>query len=61
MMHPFRHLVLVLALITGASAQTPFTTDDAEVTDKGKVHLEVLNEYDLLPGSLAPALRQNSS
>ena len=42
------------------AAQTPFTTDDAEVTDKGKLHMEVLNEYDLLQGSLAPALRQNS-
>ena len=52
--------LLCVAGCATAHAQTPFTTDDAEVTDKGKVHLEVLNEYDLLQRSVAPALRQDS-
>lgn len=40
-------------------SQTPFTTDDAEVTDKGKLHFELLNEYDVLQTSLYPNLRQD--
>lgn len=44
-----------------ARAQTPFTTDDAEVTDKGKFHFEFLNEYDSLQKSLHPSLRQDAA
>ncbi len=43
-----------------AKAQTPFTTDDADVTDKGKYHFELLDEYDELQKSLYPNLRQNT-
>jgi Putative MetA-pathway of phenol degradation len=41
--------------------QTPFTTDDAEVTDKGKLHFELLNDYDLLQKALYPSLRQDTA
>lgn len=51
-------LVLVGCGLT-SRAQTPFTTDDADVTDKGKYHYELLNEYDLLQKSLHPNLSQN--
>lgn len=47
--------------VARSEAQTPFTTDDAEVTDKGKFHLEVLDEYDLLQKALVPSLRQDSA
>jgi hypothetical protein len=54
-------VILFVVLGVGvAFGQTPFTTDDAEVTDTGKFHLEVLNEYDQLQTSLAPSLRQDS-
>ena len=54
-------IVLVGSAYVGVSSQTPFTTDDAEVTDKGKLHFEMLNEYDLLQRSLSPSLRQNTA
>jgi len=41
-------------------AQQPFYTDDADVTEKGKVHLECSNEYDSLPPDVLPNLRQNT-
>lgn len=51
-----------MALLSAAHAfsQQPFYTDDADVTDKGKVHLECSNEYDRLPPELFPNLRQNT-
>lgn len=42
-----------------AAAQQPFVTDDADVTDKGKVHLQVADEYDLLQRALYPDKTQN--
>ena len=55
----------ILAFLCGSSlisqAQTPFTTDDTDVTDKGKYHFELLNEYDILQKSLYPNLRQNTT
>jgi hypothetical protein len=41
-------------------AQQPFYTDDADVTEKGKRHLECSNEYDRLPPEVFPNLRQNT-
>ena len=55
------NLFLVLGCLIPIRAQTPFTTDDAEVTEEGKYHLEFLNEYDLLQKSLNPSLRQDSA
>jgi len=59
-------LALIAALLctflsAAASSQTPFVTDDADVTERGKVHLEFLNEYDVLQRSAEPSLRQNAT
>src|SRR5262245_31185264 len=43
-----------------ARAQQPFSTDDADVTPKGVVHVEIFNEYDWLPRSQFPHLQQNT-
>jgi hypothetical protein len=42
-----------------AHGQTPFVTDDTDVTPKGHFHLEVGNELDWLQRSDFPSLRQN--
>ena len=42
------------------TAQQPFLTDDAAVTDKGVVHVEVFNELDRLQVLQFPNLRQNT-
>jgi hypothetical protein len=47
-----------LAALVGA--QTPFVTDDAEVTDLKHLHFEAVTEYDFLQSSLYPNLRQFS-
>ena len=41
--------------------QQPFYTDDADVTDKKKFHLQISNEFDLLQRSAYPTLRQNTA
>lgn len=41
-------------------AQQPFSTDDADTTPKGGVHIEAFNEYDWLQLSQAPHLQQNT-
>jgi len=43
-----------------ASAQLPFYTDDADTTPKGKFHLEVFNEQDVLQRSAYPTKHQNT-
>ena len=53
-------MLLWLLLLT-AHAQQPFVTDDADVTDKGKWHLQVSDEYDLLQRALYPAKAQNTT
>src|SRR5215208_5483408 len=53
--------LLLLALVPAARAQQPFVTDDADVTDKGKFHLEFSDEYDLLQPDAFPNLRQNTT
>jgi hypothetical protein len=42
-------------------AQAPYVTDDIEVADYHKWHLEVTNEYDILKSSDYPNLRQNTA
>ena len=57
-------LVLVfVALIFPASihAQQPFVTDDADVTDKHKLQLQISHEFDKLQRSAFPALHQNTT
>lgn len=43
-----------------AGAQQPFATDDADVTPKGVVHVEIFDEYDWLQRELAPHVQQNT-
>ncbi|HZE70995.1 MAG TPA: hypothetical protein VE135_15915 [Pyrinomonadaceae bacterium] len=42
-------------------AQEPFYTDDADTTEKGKLHFEFFNEHDWLQKSSLPGKRQNTS
>ena len=56
----FAVVLFVLVFLTVGRSQTPFLTDDADVTDKGKVHLEFVNEFDVLQTSLHPSLSQNT-
>jgi hypothetical protein len=42
------------------NAQQPFFTDDADVALYHHWHLETSNEYDFLPSSSAPSLRQDT-
>jgi hypothetical protein len=66
--NPFKLLILVgvlilLILSAGQSrtdAQLPFYTDDADTTEKGKFHLEIFDEHDLLQVADYPAKRQNN-
>lgn len=44
-----------------AYAQIPFYTDDADTTEKGKFHIEFINEHDWLQKSSLPGTRQNTS
>jgi hypothetical protein len=41
-------------------AQQPFYTDDADVTARGRVHVEVFDEHDWLQTSQMPHLQQNT-
>src|SRR6476646_3486333 len=51
---------LLLASGVFARAQQPFYTDDAHVADLHHWHLESNNEFDFLPGSSFPNLRQDT-
>jgi hypothetical protein len=42
-------------------AQQPFYTDNADVTEKGKLHFQFGNEYDLLQRASYPAKTQNTA
>jgi len=53
-------LTLLFTCPAAASAQLPFYTDDADTTEKGKFHLEIYNEHDILQRSAYPAKRQNT-
>jgi hypothetical protein len=65
MRHLLRNLILALPLlvisVSNATAQTPFVTDDAGTTPRGHFHFGFLNEFDLLPHSDFPAVRQNEA
>jgi len=51
---------LVISATIAARAQQPFYTDDAHVADLHHWHLESNNEYDFLPKSFFPNLRQDT-
>jgi hypothetical protein len=44
-----------------ASAQQPFYTDDADVTEKRKFHLQISNEFDVLQRFSYPSKHQNTT
>lgn len=52
--------LLVFIGCVEARAQLPFYTDDADTTAKGKFHLEVYNEHDVLQREAYPTRRQNT-
>jgi len=52
--------IMFLLAAASARAQQPFVTDDADVTSRGAVHVEVSNEYDWLQRSQFPHLQQNT-
>jgi len=52
---------LLLVGVATAKAQQPFYTDNADVTDKKKFHLQISNEYDILQRAAYPSLRQNTT
>ena len=58
-------LVGILCLIVLGSAnliaQTPFVTDNADVTEKGKFHFEFMNEFDRLQTTSFPLRYQNGT
>lgn len=56
-------LVFVIFLLLPAAARTqqPFYTDDADVTEKKKFHLQLSNEFDVLQRFDYPSLHQNTS
>jgi hypothetical protein len=47
--------------VPSALAQQPFYTDDADVTEHKKFHLQFSDEYDVLQRFDYPSLRQNTS
>ena len=54
-------VALSLLLAKTAAAQQPFVTDDADVTAPRKFHLQFSNEFDWLPRTSFPNLRQNTA
>jgi hypothetical protein len=58
-----RGLVVAFIIVLEAAqlrAQQPFFTDDADVATYHRWHLETNNEYDFLPHSSYPSLRQDT-
>jgi len=53
-------VLFFLALAPSVRAQQPFFTDDADVIAHLHWHFETNNEYDFLPGSSFPSLRQDT-
>lgn len=51
----------LLFFASAVHAQQPFYTDDADVTDHKKFHLQLSNEFDWLQRFDYPSLRQNTS
>jgi hypothetical protein len=54
-------IVLLLFFSHPVLAQLPFYTDDSDTTPKGKFHLEIYNEHDVLQKSAYPTKRQNTA
>jgi|SRR5882672_12101577 len=52
---------LLILLASTATGQQPFVTDDSDTTPKGHFHFGFANEFDLLPHSDFPSLRQNEA
>ena len=60
----FRPLIVGLSLVvvvSTATAQQPFVTDDADTTPKGHFHFEFSNEFDWLQRETFPSLKQNTA
>ncbi len=54
--------ICVSCSVSGSTqCQQPFITDDADVAQRRKFHLQIGNEFDILQRSKYPALRQNFS
>jgi hypothetical protein len=61
MQFPLHLLLAVLAFMAAPlTAQMPFYTDNADVTDQGTLHFEIYNELDALQSAQYPDLRQNT-
>ena len=56
----FCSILLLLTLKSNCLAQLPFYTDDSDTTPKGKFHVEIYNEHDVLQKSAYPTKRQNT-
>ena len=54
-------LSLLVLSASAATAQTPFVTDDADTTPRYHYHFAVGNEFDLLPRTDFPSIRQNEA
>jgi hypothetical protein len=54
-------MALVSLIAAPLSAQMPFYTDNADVTNQGTLHFEIYNELDDLQSALYPDLRQNTT
>ena len=54
------NFLFLLALVPALRAQQPFYNDDADVVLYHHWHFETNNEYDFLPGSSFPNLRQDT-
>jgi hypothetical protein len=52
-------IVFVVLCAAAANAQQPFVTDDADVMDTGRYHLEISNELDRLQPASLPVREQN--
>jgi len=56
----FCSILILLAFNFPCFAQLPFYTDDSDTTPRGKFHLEMFNEQDVLQRSAYPTKRQNT-
>ena len=54
-------LTIALCFSFSIQAQQPFAVDDADVTEHKKFQLQISHEFDVLPRSASPSLRQNTT
>jgi hypothetical protein len=57
----FSAIFLIAFAPSSLNAQTPFVTDDADVTPTGHFHFQFHNQFDLLQRSSFPNLKQNTA